>query len=208
MKTTTRQTKTGTVRYAQLAHNEWDAAAGVSRRGSCTHFGREDELDRAAVERLIGALSRLLDPAAATAAIAAPGMPELSIASSRPIGGTHLLGRGCGAAGPGRHRAPRCAEPAERPATERILFALVANRALAASSKLAATGWIASDVHIDGLPEVSDDACYRAMDRLPAIEPTVAEQAYFQVTDLLNLEVDLLFFDYPANQVRDLALAA
>jgi hypothetical protein len=25
---------------------------------------------------------------------------------------------------------------------------------------------------------------------------------------LLNLEVDVLFFDYPANRVRDLALAA
>jgi hypothetical protein len=31
---------------------------------------------------------------------------------------------------------------------------------------------------------------------------------YFQVADLLNLQVDLLFFDYPANKVRDLALAA
>ena len=45
--------------------------------------------------------------------------------------------------------------------TERILFALVASRALAPSSKLAATRWIASDVHIAVLPEVSDDACYR-----------------------------------------------
>jgi transposase len=33
------------------------------------------------------------------------------------------------------------------------------------------------------------------MDELLAIEPTLAEQVYFQVTDLLNLEVDLLFFD-------------
>ena len=46
------------------------------------------------------------------------------------------------------------------------------------------------------------------MDRLNRIEPTVAEQVYFQVTDLLNLEVDLLFFDYPANRARDLVLAA
>ena len=33
------------------------------------------------------------------------------------------------------------------------------------------------------------------MDRLLEIEPVLAEQAYHQVTDLLNLEVDLLFFD-------------
>ena len=80
------------------------------------------------------------------------------------------------------------------PDTERVLFALVANRALA-SSKLAATDWICEDVHIDGLGDVTDDACYRAMDHLLAIEPDLARQAYHQVTDLLNLEVDLLFFD-------------
>jgi transposase len=50
-------------------------------------------------------------------------------------------------------------------------------------------------VHVDGLDEVTDDACYRAMDHLLAIEPDLARQAYYQVTDLLNLEVDLLFFD-------------
>jgi len=43
--------------------------------------------------------------------------------------------------------------------TERVLFGLVANRALAPSSKLAATDWINHDVHIDGLPQASDDAC-------------------------------------------------
>ena len=81
------------------------------------------------------------------------------------------------------------------PRVERVLFALVANRALSASSKLAATEWIADDVHITGLAEISDDACHRAMDRLLKIEPTVAEQVYFQTADPLNLEVDLLFLD-------------
>jgi len=84
----------------------------------------------------------------------------------------------------------------------------VANRALAASSKLACAEWVREDVHVDCLDETSDDACYRVMDRLLEVEPVLAEQAYHQVTDLLNLEVDLLFFDYPANEARDLALAA
>jgi hypothetical protein len=78
---------------------------------------------------------------------------------------------------------------------ERILFALVANRALKPSSKLAATDWIAHDVHIDSLDSVVDEACYRAMDALLDVEPTVTRQVYHQVADLLNLEVDLLFFD-------------
>ncbi len=49
---------------------------------------------------------------------------------------------------------------------ERVLFALSANRALAPSSKLAAADWICNDVHIDGLSEIGDDVCYRAMDWL------------------------------------------
>jgi len=79
--------------------------------------------------------------------------------------------------------------------TERVLFALVANRALAPSSKLAAASWVTHDVHIPGLAEVSDDACYRAMDALLGVEAELARTVYSQVADLLNLEVDLLFFD-------------
>ena len=98
--------------------------------------------------------------------------------------------------------------PRDAAATERVLFALVANRALAPSSKLAAAEWMSQDVHIDGLGDVTDDACYRAMDWLHAVRAELEKQVFVQVADLLNLEVDLLFFDYPANKVRDLALAA
>ena len=89
-----------------------------------------------------------------------------------------------------------------------MLFALVANRALAPSSKLSAARWASGDVLITGLPATSDDACYRAMDWLLEIRDELEKQVFDNLADLLNLEMDLLFFDYPANQVRDLALAA
>ena len=79
--------------------------------------------------------------------------------------------------------------------TERVLFGLVANRALAPSSKLAAADWINHDVHIDGLPQTSDDACYRAMDWLHDVRDQLEAGVFRQVANLLNLEVDLLFFD-------------
>ena len=41
----------------------------------------------------------------------------------------------------------------------------------------------------------SDDACYRVMDWLHAVRGELEKQVYFQVADLLNLQVDLLFFD-------------
>jgi len=76
-----------------------------------------------------------------------------------------------------------------------VIYGLVANRALDASSKLAAAGWISRRVHIDGLSETTDDACYRAMDWLHQVAPELERQVFGQVADLLNLEVDLLFFD-------------
>ena len=85
--------------------------------------------------------------------------------------------------------------PRDAAATERVLFGLVANRALAPSSKLAAAEWMSRDVHIDGVADVSDDACYRAMDWLHAVRAELEKQVYVQVADLLDLEVDLLFFD-------------
>jgi hypothetical protein len=81
---------------------------------------------------------------------------------------------------------------------ERVLFALVANRALAPSSKLAAARWVNEDVLVAGLPATSDDACYRAMDWLTEIKDDLERKVFDNLADLLNLEVDLLFFDYPA----------
>lgn len=76
------------VRYLQLAHNEWDAAAQTSRTKVLYSFGREDDLDRAAVERLVVSRARLLDPGRA-AALTIPG--DLAYLGSRPLGGTHVL---------------------------------------------------------------------------------------------------------------------
>ncbi len=78
---------------------------------------------------------------------------------------------------------------------ERVLFALVANRALAPSSKLAAARWVNQDVLVAGLPATSDDACYRAMDWLMEISGDLERKVFDNLADLLNLEVDLLFFD-------------
>jgi hypothetical protein len=191
VRTSTRKTSDGrAVRYLQLAHNEWDPAAQRSRTKVLYSFGRADDLDRAGIGRLVDALSRLLDPAAA--ATTAGG---LELTEARPLGGTHVLDAlwrrlGIDTAMQARLTGRRLGDRVER-----ILFALVANRALAPSSKLAATAWISHDVHIDGLADIGDDACYRAMDWLLQVEPALAEEVFHATAHLLNLEVDLLFFD-------------
>jgi Transposase DDE domain len=192
----TRRNKDGTpVRYLQLTHNEWDPATKTSRPKVLHSFGREDQLDRDAITRLVASLTRLLDPATALSASTSTGPAGLAFTSSRPVGGTLVLDALWRRLGidtvmarllEGRKRDPR---------TERVLFALVANRALAPGSKLAAAGWVNRRAHIDGLPGTSDDACYRAMDWLLDIAPDLEREVFWQVATLLDHEVDLLFFD-------------
>jgi Transposase DDE domain len=192
LRTTSRRNADGSVvRYLQLAHNEWDATVG-SRTRVLYNFGREDRLDRDAVARLIASLSRVLDPVQALTATAAA---ELSFVDSRPYGGAYVLDRLWRRLGVDRLLAELLTGRRRDGRAERVLFALVANRALAPSSKLAATRWVSEGVALDGLAEVDEDSCYRAMDWLLEIEPELAERVYWAVADLLNLEVDLLFFD-------------
>ncbi|MDZ5494687.1 IS1634 family transposase [Micromonospora sp. 4G53] len=193
VKASTRKTRDGqTIRYLQLAHNEWDSVAKVSRTKVLYSFGREDQLDVSGVRRLVDALSRLLDPADALAAAAPAG---LSFVESRPLGGAWLLDGLWRQLGIDKIVTGLAGVRRRDVDVERVLFALVANRALKPSSKLAAAEWVCHDVHLPGLPFVTDDACYRAMDDLISVEPKLTRAVYDQIADLLNLEVDLLFFD-------------
>jgi len=74
------------------------------------------------------------------------------------------------------------------PSAERVLFALVASRALAPSSKLAAARWASEDVLIEGLPATTDNACYRAMDWLLQVKDPLEQEIFGRVANLLNLE--------------------
>ncbi|OJY46372.1 MAG: hypothetical protein BGP03_27095 [Pseudonocardia sp. 73-21] len=88
----TRRNKDGSaVRYLQLTHNEWDPATKTSRPKVLHSFGREDQLDRDAIARLVASLTRLLDPATALRTSPGGGPAELAFTSSRPVGGTLVL---------------------------------------------------------------------------------------------------------------------
>jgi hypothetical protein len=190
VRTAVRRNKDGSaVRYLQLVHNEWDPAAKAARMRVLHNFGREDQVDKAAIERLAGSLCRLLDPGRA-AALREPGP---SYAGSVAFGGPWLLDQPWQRLGIAAILTARLGKTRRDAAAERVLFALVANRALDPSSKLAAAHWAGRKAWIDRLPETSDDACYRAMDWLHQVRAAVEKEIYGQVANLLNLEVDLLF---------------
>jgi hypothetical protein len=79
---------------------------------------------------------------------------------------------------------------------ERALFAMVANRACAPCSKLYCyEQWLREDVRIDGTGALALHHLYRAMDILEAHKDGIEQALYFRLADLLNLDVELLFYD-------------
>ena len=147
LRSTPRRNKDGSeVRYLQLAHNVWDPAAKRSRVQVIYNFGREEPATREALERLVASVARHLEPGKARA-IAAEG---LEFAESRPLGGTHVLDALWERLGIGPAMRELLKGRRLDPSAERVLFALVANRALAPSSKLAAARWASEDVLITG----------------------------------------------------------
>ena len=197
LRTIQRRNKDGSVvRYVQLAHNVRHPESGHAVAQVLHSFGREDQLDRDGLRRLVGSLSRYLGVEAPAALVGAEDGDGLSFVSSKTLGGTWALDvmwRRLGLDELVRTalRGRRC-DPA---AVERVLFALVANRALDPGSKLAATRWVGQVAHVPGLAGLDEDAAYRAMDLLLEVEDTLAEQVFWATATLLDLEVDLVFFD-------------
>ncbi|MGH3288871.1 MAG: IS1634 family transposase, partial [Streptosporangiaceae bacterium] len=193
VRTATRRNKDGSaVRYVQLVQNEWDPVAKASRMRVVHSFGREDQLDRAAVERLAGSLARLLGQGPGGAPGAAAG---LAYAGSVAYGGTYLLDQLWARLGIGQAMTAALGRTRRDASAELVLFALVANRALDPSSKLAAAHWVGRAAHVENLPGTSDDACYRAMDWLLDVRDALEKEVFTRVASVLDLEIDLLFFD-------------
>src|SRR4051812_33821747 len=176
------------VRYLQLAHNERRPTTGSPVAKVIHNFGRADKVDRDALGRLVASISRFLEPEQAVAAAAGT---EVEILDSRRLGGAWTLDRlwerlGMGAA----IRRAADGRRLDGEQVERVVFALVAQRALEPGSKLAATGWVAERVAIEGCAGFSDDA---AMDFLLDALTEIAAEVFASVAHLLNLDLDIVF---------------
>ena len=196
LRTTSRRNADGsTVRYVQLAHNR--RVEGVTQAQVLLNLGREDRLDPDGLRRLVASINRYLgEPAGADDVREAVG-DALTVTDARPLGAVWLLDglwRQLGV-----DTALREVLGGRRFTTdvERVLFALVANRCVDPRSKLSAAEWATHDAAIPGLTAMDEDQAYRAMDLLieADAQAEVQEAVFFAVADLLNLEVDLLFFD-------------
>src|SRR6187431_2349852 len=199
LRETRRKNQDGSVvSYLQLAHNERHPVSGNPVAKVIHSFGRADKVDRAALARLVTSISRFLTPEQAVTA--AVGVGELGggveVLDSRRLGAAWTLDRlwerlGIGAA----IRRVAVGRRLDGEQVERVVFALVAQRACEPGSKLAATGWVAERVAIAGCPGFTDDAAYAAMDFLLDALGEIAAEVFGSVAHLLNLDLDIVFVD-------------
>ncbi|QGP92382.1 IS1634 family transposase ISDha15 [Neomoorella glycerini] len=197
IRTISRKNKDGSVvRYIQLAHNVWDPKAGYPKAKVLFNFGREEDVDREALVRLVKSITRFLGPEEALRTQAElNGSAPLTFVSSRPIGGAWVLNELWNQLGINRVLAGLLAKRKFQAPVERAIFAMVANRALNPASKLKTEDWVSHDVFIPGLPDVPVQNLYRAMDFLLEAAEELQKDIFFSVAHLFNLEVDLLYFD-------------
>ncbi|MFF4779347.1 IS1634 family transposase [Microtetraspora fusca] len=184
------------VRYLQLANNR--RVNGTTQAEVLVNLGREDKLDVDALRRLVASINRYLgDEDDVTVPLAADAAGPLSAESARPFGAIWLLDELWRMLNIDKALATVLGPRRFRTDIERIIFALVANRAVAPSSKLAAADRATHTVAVPGLAGMDKDQAMRAMDLLAGADARgeVTREVFFSAANLLNLEVDLIFFD-------------
>ena len=167
LRITQRQNRDGsTVAYYALAESVWNADAKQPQARVIHSFGRADQVDRAALERLVKSINRVLDgDDGAVAGSHAPNVADIDLERVFELG-VVLVARtlweelGIGPA------IRACAERANLTAPhETALFVMAANRLDDPVSKLAcAERWLSDVAWLPEAAGLAVDQCYRALD--------------------------------------------
>lgn len=147
VRTIKRKNKNGSsVEYVQLAHNVWNKEKGFAQAQVIHSFGRREDLDINAIKRLINTLCRFLDPEDEISANSKGG--DLKFIKSRPSGGAYLLRKLWNRLNIDQRLETALRDRSFTVPIREAIFAMVANRALAPSSKLAIEEWASEDVFL------------------------------------------------------------
>ncbi len=180
------------VTYLQLAENLWNVEKRRSETRILCNCGRAD--DEAVIERLRRLAKSILRRCSPERIVAEDATWRLVCAW--PYGDVYTLQALWERLGIGEVIKAQAAARRLGFDVERALFAMVANRALAACSKLYCyEQWLREDVRIAGTQALSLQHLYRAMDFLEANKEAIERAIFFRVADLLNLDVEVTFYD-------------
>ena len=199
LRVTERRNRDGSaVVYYALAENVWNTQTKRSETQVIHTFGRADQLDKAALQRLIVSIQRVIDADAAgtIATRDKTSLPDIEIDAVFELG-IVLAARtlwedlGIGAAIRG------CITEGELSAPHAMaLFAMAAQRLDDPGSKLAcATRWLPDIAWLPEADNLAVDQLYRALDFLAVWSDEIERDVFLRSADLLRLDIDLIFYD-------------
>jgi hypothetical protein len=178
--------------HLQLAENVWDPEKQRAQVKILYNCGRAD--DAASTERL-KRLARSILRRCAPEEIVAEN-PSWQVVNAWPYGDLYVLEQLWQRLGIGEVIQEVCGARKFDFEVERALFAMVANRACAPASKLYCyEQWLREEVRIEGTETLQLQHLYRAMDFLEAHKEAIEKAIYFRMADLLNLDVEIIFYD-------------
>jgi hypothetical protein len=141
--------KEGKYHYVQLVESNRAKDSGTVKTTVIHNFGLREEVDLKSIERLIESLSTILPDSSPHARKGAQGFEFLG---SREVGPCWLLDGLWKRLGIDTAIESLVKEHRFRTPTERMLFAMVAQRIVAPGSKLSIERWLEKSVLIEGLP--------------------------------------------------------
>ena len=190
------------VEYLYLAHNVRDEVTKKSVPKIVHSFGRADQVDREALKRLCRSIARVCglevrDPMAeGRKAAVGRALPDgVTQVETRPLGPVWVIEALWERFGIGEElrRIERESKCTVR--YERALFAMTANRLSEPTSKLGVWDQWIGKVHLPSCSGLKLQQMYEAMDLLHRHAERLEEAIFFNVADLLNIEVDVVFYD-------------
>lgn len=201
LRTTRRKNKNGTVtEYLQLAHNERDPATNNTVARIIHSFGRADQLDREALVRLCKSIARICDikiiePLAEEAGQNGLLPKDVTISQTLELGTVMTIEMLWERLEIGKLLRQAMAKKKITTAYDQALLAMVANRLCEPESKLGVWGRWLEKVYLPGCEGLKLRQIYEAMDFLHGHMDEIEEAIFFRTANLLNLAVDLIFYD-------------
>jgi hypothetical protein len=197
LRTTQRRNKDGSiVRYYALAENVRHPEKGQVEAKVVHSFGRADRLDRAALERLVRSIRRVLDGDGSAPAADASGRERaIEIEASFDLGVVHVATELWARLGIGQAIATRLAADERRAPHEAALLAMTAQRLARPDSKLGCHERWLDQVWLPEARDLALDQLYRALDILAEHGDAIEQEVFWHGVDLFKLDVDLVFYD-------------
>jgi hypothetical protein len=197
LRTTQRRNKDGSVvRYHALAENVRHPRKGHVEAEVVHSFGRADRLDRAALERLVRSIRRVLEADGGEAPADAGGQDRrIEIEATFELGVVHVVEHLWTRLGIGRAITAHLPAAERRAPHEAALLAMSAQRLARPGSKLACHQRWLERVWLPAARDLALDQLYRALDILAEHGDAIEQEVFWHSVDLFKLDVDLVFYD-------------